>query len=324
MLKLKSRPLSPKSLPKNAIADALNVTTMDAPRSANKKRFRIHVSSVIQSKGPQQFCARYHVLSYHGQKLKAGGKITPGRRLLFATGSFLGEWVVAQFIANSPYGEYVYAKWSCEDYTENPKHPEFGKHDYVLDTYVNVTRDHLHCGCGKERRKHNEIDLELESLMIVGHPDIVVRLGDNPSNYKFYVYEVKSVDRADIAFDDITIVFADHRLQVTFYYQIMRAQKKRVSNQLRVLYVDRSNRKLFAGQPIKEITTTPEDDELMKPFLDNLNLVKQGINTGRLPSKICKDVGCERARNCEVAVECFLRRASYVGKVHNRDRPLAA
>lgn len=318
MLKVRSKNSMPRALPKNAVADALNNTTMDAPRSADKTNFAIHVSSVIQTKGPHQFCARYHVLSYHGDKRKPGGKITPGRRLLFATGAWLGEYVVEQFMRNSPYGQYVYAKWSCEDYTENKASPEYGKHTHVLDTYVNVTQKAPICECGKVRRKHNEIDLVFPKYLLTGHPDIVVRLGDQPSNYKFYIYEVKSVDRADIAFDDITIVFADHRLQVTFYYKIMRALGMRVSNKLRVLYVDRSNRKLFGGFPIKEIETTPEHDDFLQGFINNLLLVIQGLKSGRLPSRICKHVACERAKNCELAIECFSRRAHYVGKESHR------
>ena len=303
----KRPPPSPKALPLNAVSDALNNSEFAHQRGEDKDSFRLHVSDVLQTKGPYQFCARQQVLAYHGNRRRTKGKITPARRFLFATGHFQHDWIVKQFIANAPVlGQYVYAKWTCEDHEIDPE-----QHDQCVDIYGNVIKRDLRCRCGKQMRVHNEIDLVSKRYRLVGHPDMVIRLGDNPLQYKFYIYEYKTVDRADIKFDDIIIVFADHRLQVTFYYLMMRAMGWKVSSRLRVMYADRSNSKLFGGFPFKEITTPPEPTDHMRPFIDRLLLVNEGIETRRLPQRICPNIGCERARSCDLAVECFGRRDLY-------------
>ena len=269
----------------------------------------MHVSDVLQSGGPGQFCPRQQVLTYYTTKKRIKGKLTPARLMLFADGNFRGDYVIALFMQNSIYGDYIYAKWSCEMY--EPRKPDtWEDHPPAIDIFGNVTG--IKCKCGRPIAKHNEIDLVDSVFMLTGHPDMIVRLGDTPETYKFYIYEFKSIDRANIRFDDITIVFADHRLQVSFYYYMMNAAKMRTSKQLRVLYIDRSNSKLWGGQPFRELITLPESRETMKPFTDKLRLTNEGIKTGRLPARICKSPTCERAKACDLAVECFMRRDHYV------------
>lgn len=294
----------------------MNVTLVGSPRNNDRKRFLIHVSDVIETKGPRAFCAREQVLSYFTERKRVGGKLTPGRRLLFARGQFEGDYIVDRFLRESPFREHVYAKWSCNAWKP---YLNDAAHDVKVTTWGEVSG--TVCKCGRKMVKHNEIDLILPSLRLTGHPDLVL-LYDG----RFYVYEFKSIDRADVSFDDLTTPLASHRLQISFYYKIMRAIRMKVSRRLAVLYVDRSNSKIWGGLPYKEILTEPEADEYMEPFKNKLMHVDHGIKTGKLPQRICPKPSCERAKACPFMVECFERNKDKINvrEISSRDRRLAA
>jgi hypothetical protein len=264
----------------------------------------MHVSDVLESSGPRAFCPRYNVLAYYSDRERVQGKITPARDLLFATGAFMGEYVVEKFMRNSPLRGSVYANWSCNAWRSRANDAD---HDRYEDTYDNVIGQQRLCKCGRKIQKHNEIDLILPSLMLTGHPDLILF-----HKNVFYVHEFKSMDRKDISFDDLTIPLASHKLQVTFYYKMLRYKAAKigaqVSRNLVVDYIDRSMSKLFAGYPYKALVTQPESDEFMEPFRNKLKHAVQGIKTRRLPPRICEEPTSTRARNCDLAVECFARR----------------
>lgn len=227
--------------------------------------------------------------------------MTPGRRLLFARGEFEHEYIVKRFLATSVYGVNVYANWSCVNWR--------GKHDTEHDTYLGIYGDARvqKCKCGRPRIKHNEIDLVLKKLMLTGHPDMVVL-----HNGIYYICEFKSIDRADVSFDDITQPLAAHRLQISFYYKIMRAMGFRVSRRLTVVYVDRSNSKIWGGLPYKELQCTPVPDKDMDKFKNKLLHVRHGVANRTLPERICPKIKMERAKACNYAVECFERKRSAI------------
>lgn len=286
-------------LPTDALSRVLNVTVVGQPRNNNRERFLIHVSDVLETKGPRAFCAREQVLAYWTDRARPAGKLTPGRRLLFARGQFEGDYIVHKFLRESPFADYVYAKWTCNSYKPG------GDHDVNVCTLGEVFNKK--CKCGRFMRTHNEIDLVLPSLLLTGHPDMIIKYQG-----RFYIYEFKSIDRQDVSFDDLTAPLASHRLQISFYYKIMRALKMPASRRLTVLYVDRSNAKIWGGLPYRELQVPPEDDEYMTPFKNKLLHVKHGIATKKLPDRICPSIKVERARNCPFAVECFERRRSHV------------
>ena len=261
----------------------------------------IHVSDLLESKGPRAFCSREQVLGYWTNRMRVGGKLTPGRRLLFARGEFEGQEIVNRFLRTSVYGGSVYARWSC------PRGAN--KHDTAHDQYIGLFADarERKCKCGLFMRKHNEIDLELPSLLLTGHPDMIIF-----HNGRYYVYEYKSIDRADVSFDEIVTPLASHRLQISFYYKIMQALDMPVSRRLTVMYVDRSNSKIWGGLPYKEIPIKPESEAEMTKFKNRLLHVKHGIETKKLPDRICPTIRSERAKACPYAVECFERRQQRV------------
>lgn len=289
-------------LPTDALSRVLNVAVVGSPRNNDRDKFRIHVSDVLETKGPRAFCARHQVISYWSNRQNAGGKLTAGRRLLFARGQFEGDYIVDRFLRESPFAEYVYANWSC--YGLRPGRND-AEHEQTITTFGKVVN--RKCKCGRPMRKHNEIDLNLPSLLLTGHPDMVIYYEG-----KFYVYEFKSIDRQDVSFDDLVSPLAGHRLQISFYYKIMRALRMPTSRRLTVLYVDRSNAKIWGGHPYKELQVNPDSDEDMAPFKNALLHVVQGIKTKKLPDRICPTIKSERAKACPFAVECFLRRSDRV------------
>lgn len=247
------------------------------------------------------------------------GKITPARELLFATGHFLGDFVLQKIIQRSPHGPSIFAHWSCSKWTWG-----HGAHCRFTGTLADARKQN--CACGLPLDVHHELDLALPKLLLVGHPDIVF-LHDN----KFFIHELKSWDRKDLPFDDIEVPLASHRLQVSFYYKMLCAMAptlapgSEVSRNLMVDYIDRGNSKLFGGNPYKPLRIKPESDESMQPFRNKLLHVVQGRKTGKLPSRICPSIECTRARNCDLAAECFGRQGKYIeNQVDHRGGLLSA
>ena len=128
----------------------------------------------------------------------------------------------------------------------------------------------------------------------------------------FIVYEFKSIDRSDVDFDSITEPFADHVLQASFYYYIMTELGFKVSPYVRVLYIDRSNSKLFAGEPYKEFKRRVIDLNYVLQFTRKLEDIKVGKKSGFLPPRVCGNIRSPRGKNCDHLIECFERRGRYV------------
>jgi hypothetical protein len=288
------------SLPINVVSDVLNTTTVGRPRNNDRDRFFIHVSDVIETTGQRAFCSREQVFAYFTDRRRVGGKLTPGRRLLFARGDFEHEYIVKKFMHDSGYAGNIYAKWTCSSYDGSEAHST-----PLVTTFDNAV--HTRCKCNKFMRTHNEVDLIVPNLMLTGHPDMILLHNDI-----HYVFEFKSIDRADISFDDITIPMASHRLQISFYRKMMLANALRTSRRLSVVYVDRSNSKIFGGLPYKTLAIQPEPEEYMEPFKNSLLHVKYGIAKRKLPDRICTSITSERAKACNFCVECFSRRGNKI------------
>jgi hypothetical protein len=289
-------------LPLDALSAPLNMSSVSVARTGSETEYNLHVSDVIETSGPRAFCAREHVLAAHTTRDKRNKRITPARQMLFATGHFLHDYVVRQVLANSPYARYVYADWSCADWTWGTD-----QHDLVQDTYGNVITKH--CKCGKPFTEHHELELKLQG--VVGHPDIVFLIGDT-----YRVREFKTYERNDIPFDDLVEPLPGHRLQLTVYWKMLwakaRKEGRKVSPELVVEYIDRSNSKLFGGKPFKSIACRPYDDIYTERIRNSIAHFNNGVRTGRLPDRICSLIRDRRARECDHAVECFQRRNSYV------------
>lgn len=299
------------------VADALNRGTVKDLRNTNKKDYLIHVSDIIKTDAAWAFCAREHVFNYHTEKSKvSGGSLPPGRELLFATGHFLGDFVVRKFLRNSPFAKYAYGMWTCNC-------PDYRAEDYQglrrTCTYGELDLANVCKHCNAANDNYREIDLISRKFQLVGHADLLLLYEG-----KLIVYEFKSVDRSDIEFDSITQPFADHVLQASFYYYILTELGHKCSPFVRVLYIDRSNSKLITGEPYKEFKRRVIGLEEVTQFTDKLTAVNTGKKSGFLPQRICKGISASRAKSCAHALECFERRGQYVKPGVNVPLPSAA
>jgi hypothetical protein len=290
------------------VADALNRGTVKSHRNLDKKDYLIHVSDLIKTEKAWEFCAREHVFHYHSTRAKvSGGSLSPGRELLFATGHFLGDYVVRKFVRNSPFAKYAYGLWTCNC----PRHPEDGWEGRwpgkkYLGLYGHLSFDNVCKHCNAVNDNYREIDLISRKFGLIGHADLLLRYAG-----KFIVYEFKSIDRTDIDFDSINQPFFDHRMQASFYYYILRELEMDVSPFVRVLYIDRSNKKLLAGEPYKEFKVRVASLQTVTEYTDKLNALNTGKKSGFLPTRICQNIRASRAKSCDHAIECFERRGQY-------------
>jgi len=309
--KFKSR-IAPTKITDMVMADALNRSSVKNARNIQKRDpYRIHVSDIISSDSSSMFCAREHVLNYHSSKIRTtGSSLSPGRELLFATGSFLGDMVIRKFLRNSPFAQYAYGHWIC-------RCPDYGSPDWKgkhqIGTYKNVDLANVCKLCNSVNDNYAEVSVISKKFDLVGHIDFLLYF-----NGEFIVYEFKSIDRADVDFDSIHMVMAGHALQASMYYYILTEMGKKVHPTLKVVYIDRSNKKLMRGEPYKELACKPISLKYITQYTDRLKAVQLGKETRFLPPRICQSLSTGRSKNCQQALECFERRGRFVAESTTR------
>ncbi len=295
-------------IPRNVVLDTFTQPFYDNYRTRLTKDYRFHVSDIIQTEKSRVFCPRQKVLWFTQPREEMPRRITPGFELLFARGNFLHDYIRDRFADRSPYGHTLYGWWKCRNC----------KHALPDATLKKVVRKK--CPSCKRRNKnkinniwqnelweYQELDLEHPSLHIVGHPDMILF-----KDGKYYLYEIKSIDRADIDFSELDAPLGDHTLQASFYYYLMKIAGYNVSPYIRYIYVDRSNSTLFKGSFVKEFTIKRSPYSRLEPFLKKVAQAGKGIEKRKLPPKICKSITGSRAKECGRAVECFAKRTRNV------------
>jgi hypothetical protein len=288
----------------DVMSHVLNRSTLSDNRNIDRGYYLVHVSDVIKTEQAYAFCAREHVLNYHSTKTRLSrGSLPPGRELLFANGHFLHDHVIKKFLRESPFAQYAYGTWVCM--CKSHWSPDF-KGRKQTGTYGSLDRDALCEFCGSANDNYVEISVVSRKFHLTGHPDFLLLFEG-----RFYVYEFKTIDRADIDFDAVTQPFFDHVLQASFYYYIMTELGFKMSPVVRILYVDRSNKKLFAGEPYKEFHRKAVPLKTITEYTDKLKAVAVVKKSRWLPPRICNDIHASRARNCAQCIECFERRGRY-------------
>lgn len=285
-------------LPENLIADTLNAKKRKEARGRRPEGLpRIHVSSLIKSGTQDFFCEREFVLEYIEQRDHLGAGVSPKFELLWATGNFLGDYIVNRFLHRNP----EWARWAWGDWT-------------CVCGSAKRTRCHWptndRCdNCGLPLDTYLEVDLFNPAGTVIGHADLILCVIDDEGQEWFFVYEFKSIDRADVDFETMTEPLADHVTQASNYYYMLRGEGKRVSKRLRFVYVDRSMQGLYTMKPFKELYASAIKADRLARFYNRSKRVQKAIDTGVLPARRCKDIKCARASNCGVAVSCFERKA---------------
>lgn len=281
-----------KALPKGLIANTLNTRNRRMGRGHidDDTVPRMHVSSLIKSSTQDAFCPREFVLRYMERTSLAGAGVPPKFELLYAVGHYYGDYIVQKFLERNPdWAQYAYGDWRCICGQTTFK---------ACNKPQGAVCDH----CTHPVEIYVEIDLFNPLKTVVGHADLIF----NVDGF-FYVYEFKSIDRADIIFSEITEPLGDHLLQASNYYYMLKNEGKRVSRVIRFVYVDRSMSELYRALPFKEVEAEAVAARRLTPLYNKAKRVHRAIEEGRLPDRICDTITCSRAKQCGRAVSCFNR-----------------
>lgn len=281
---------STPDIPLGVVADCNNMDTMGFNRTSLDK-VSIHVSDLIKGDSDKAFCPREYYLHYKMKRSYPPKKITPGMDLIFCQGSAIHDRTVKCFMENSPFGKYVYGKWSCK----------CGHKKYI--GYKPTGTDYVCPRCHTLADNYNELDVNSDVYGISAHPDLLIL-------YKgiLYLYEIKTFDRKGLDFDTLETPFGDHKVQAGCYYKLLQEMGYKVCKTVRFIYVDRSSSKVFFGRPFKELEWKPEGSLEYGTVNRLLLLAKstaEAIRGGDIPQRCCGDFTCERAKNCAMVSLCF-------------------
>lgn len=292
-------------LPNNLIARTLNSRGRKQARGGrgHDKIPMLHVSSLIKSDPADFFCPREFVLRYMERADDAGSGIPPKFELLYAVGHFYGNFVVQQFIERNPdYAKFVWGNWTCvcgESKRERTCLPE--------GQLCNV--------CAKPINIYVEVDLFNPKKTVIGHADLIFCVTDDEGREWYFIYEFKSIERADVVFADIKEPLADHLTQASNYYYMLKSEGKRVSKRIRFVYIDRSMTGLYTTLPFREVSGEAIPKHRLHKLYERAAEVHKAIRTGYLPERKCTTIDCSRAKQCHSAISCFNRKRAKIERI---------
>lgn len=292
-------------IPNGAIAAILNRSERRVDRHTHSDDIPyVHVSTLINTSLYGTFCPREFALRYFERTPVSGNTVPPKFRVMWQAGHAIGEHVVNDFLRRSAeYAQYAWGDWECK----------CGKTRVILDYKPNAECPHCHTSVDL----YKESDIRDEVIRTVGHADLLLRDEDG----LIYVYEVKSIDRADVNFDTLEAPLGDHVLQASFYYWLLIAAGYKVYPYVRVIYVDRSLSDIYRAHPYKEFEAKRVSKARIKLMANKAKTAKVACETGVLPPRICKDITESRAKQCKCAVSCFARVSKTAKRVEDSNAP---
>lgn len=284
--------------PLGSVVSFLNAPTVIRGRTNNTGDGMpyVHVSDLLKNGSADKFCAREFVIRYFERRTAPSGTVPSKMRLLWDTGNLIGDHIViARFIETSvEYGHLVWGDWRC------------GSCDH-LHTFCYRPKVCI-CGAEPERLTYSEVDLRISDVRLVGHPDLLIRLTDGT----IIIYEIKTIDRQDIVFADLSVPLGDHHVQASMYYYMLKKLGYKVSNMVRFIYIDRSIADMYTETPFKEIEAKVIPAKRAQALVERPKLVKAHIEKGTLPDRICGKPTDTRTNKCTVLTSCFGRRSNKI------------
>lgn len=296
-----------QEFPEGALAAALNHPFVMHPRMGETDHDLpyLHVSDLLKTKADNKLCLREHVLRHFDKPTKPVGTMPAKMRLLWDTGNVIGdELVIRRLLETDPtFAPLVWGDWTCDScgHVVHFSH----KPNRCMRRAVRGKK----CTCRKFTYK--EVDLRIESVRLVGHPDLLLRLSDGT----IIIYEIKTIDRGDVDFDKLTEPLGDHFMQASYYYWLLRKLGYKVSRRIRFLYIDRSIDNLFREKPYREVCADAAPSDRIQFGIDKCKELVQHIQKRTLPDRVCKTCTDTRTNKCSVTASCFGRRS-------NRIKPL--
>lgn len=281
------------AIPLNVFSAILNVTERKYNRHDARKDAipYVHVSSLINTSLYDSFCEREFVLRYLERSHAAGSAVPPKFQVLYETGHALGAEAVNKFIRRSAqYAKYAWGDWVCLCKRTR--------------TYFGYMPDNMYCEhCRTKVDTYAETDLRNDSIRVVGHADFLMRDEDGT----FIVYEIKSIDRTGVVFEDLTEPFGDHVLQASFYYWLLISLGYKVDKTMRIVYIDRSLSDIYTALPYKTLFAQRVARNRIDILGRKARRAYNGARTATLPKRLCESITDSRAKKCMRAVSCFER-----------------
>lgn len=243
-----------------------------------RKGTHLHVSDVVKK------CVRKMALMQRMNMTHPAETIYDGQGVTFAIGEALHDFVKGRFIAAHP--DKVWAEWSCPC-------------DATREVAIFNRRKVQTCPvCKCAVNKHNEVAFEHTDYPLVGNPDLVLWLEEYGA---FLVVEIKSINAAN--YKELVRAEPDHKVQVCWYWDLLKVNKMPVLDKVSVLYV---NKEFSFKLPYTEFLIDPKDESILESYREDLNDYMIATDGGPLPPRVfCGSSTSPHAKKCPVAVTCF-------------------
>lgn len=264
-------------LPDNFIKNILDKEDRVPERSrAGSYNQHVHVSSLAYN-----FCPRHYAIAIK-ENLALYESVTGGHKVMWKIGRAVEEHVRDTFIES--YGaRNVWAKWHCRDHKDT-----FREGFYKPET----------CHCGKLLDTYAEADIQDDENGVVGHADLIFRYKNT-----LFAKEIKSMNKAQ--WDELTEPLDTHIMQAGMYPKLLGKRLKNISPIVTFIYVTKDFK---FGSPYKEFHVDMSEAKYVKMHDDMLaeaKQVKDFVQKGKSPERICASLASPLAKKCPVNFRCF-------------------
>lgn len=239
----------------------------------------LHVSDLIGK------CVRKIALSKRlGLPLKPQ-PLFDGQKITFAQGDAIHDHITGKVIKARP--DDIYGSWSCV----------CGKLKVMDTTFTEAQKTKKCPRCKTKATRYNELSLRDEELMLVGHVDLSLLLGEF-----LQLDELKSIKKEK--WDDLARPLPDHIIQVLLYWYLARRKKLRLVDKLTILY---AAKEFMMTNPYKEFHIQPSKIlHRLDDYLEDARAYAASLKGGELPIRsLCKTMDSPAAKKCEFKSTCF-------------------
>lgn len=279
--KVKNTEYPISELPPNYIKDLLDrQDNIPSQSRAATYEGHVHVSSLSSN-----FCARQYAIVQH-EDLKLYETIQGGTKVTFRIGRAVEDHIRENLIAGVG-KQNIYCKWTCE-----------------CGTYrVGLHKADPCPKCGKALDIFEEPTIKDDANGISGRPDLIVYHGKT-----LHITEIKSIKKdttTTVGWDEIDEPLESHIRQNIFYPPLLASIGLPVSPIVTFIYCSKDWK---FGSPYKEFrldTSLPKYQSLRSELLEEAKQVKDFMNGGASPDRICASAHGSMAKKCPVAFNCF-------------------
>lgn len=270
------------------VSSPISVTTFLLQGMSSYDKHRgvdvVHSSDLTKS-GNDSFCPREYALLHTLGKVKKGMPINASLRHTFDMGRDIEARVQHDYLGDRAVGHWTCA--SCGLTRTWCKKPKTG-----------CDREDVNCVWRYDEVKvlHNGV---------IGGFDLIVDIGKP----MLRLIELKTMIKDE--FEKLQAPLAEHRLRTILYMHLLKNSgyaEQVDTDRATVLYIAKSFGKWDKSQggfsPFKEFEVQYDEAQVAKYLLLS-DRFGEYLDTGVMPTGVCKTSTCPRAKNCNVVAECF-------------------